>query len=160
MEKDIAIVDATIKDIKDILEIEDLCFGAEKFSRRQFAYLITKAKGKFLVAKSSNKVLAYISLIINSQYKRGRIYSIAVRPDARGNKLGKMLLEKAIEYACQQKINIISLEVKITNTPAIALYQNYGFKITGVIPCYYEDGSDAFRMESDISVKNINSIID
>lgn len=147
MEKDIVITEATAKDITDILEIEELCFGAEKFSRRQFLYLITKAKGKFFVVKLSDKVLAYISLIINSTYKRARIYSIAVHPDARRSKLGKILLDKSIEYASFNDINIISLEVNTKNIPAISLYEHYGFEKKEMIQNYYEDNSDAFRME-------------
>ena len=36
---------AVINDIPSIMEIEQICFDLDSFSKRQFAYLISQAKG-------------------------------------------------------------------------------------------------------------------
>ncbi|MDR2148231.1 MAG: ribosomal protein S18-alanine N-acetyltransferase [Tannerella sp.] len=137
---------AKLSDIAQILEIENQSFGADRFNRRQFIYLITKAKGLFLVIENADKILAYISLTDNYRYSFTRLYSIAVHPEARGQKLSEILMERTIEYAEKKHFNYIRLEVRKNNSPAVNLYQKFDFKPVGVKKNYYHDGSDAIVM--------------
>jgi len=40
----------------------------------------------------------------------------------------------------------VYLEVRVSNTPAISLYEKLGFRVVGRIPRYYSDGEDAYIM--------------
>ena len=138
---------AEIDDIPSIMEIEQICFDKDSFSKRQFVYLISQAKGYFCVAEYQQRVGGYFSVLINQRSCSLRIYSIAVHPDYRGRGLGQVLMDQTIQTAGECKAAKITLEVKVTNTSAIGLYMKNGFIPAGIKPCYYHDGSDAIYMQ-------------
>ena len=138
---------AGINDLAEILAIETTSFGADSFSRKQFIYLIKYAKGAFFVVQSNRKVVAYISLLLHARTQNARIYSIAVDPAFRNLKLGQLLLDKAIEFAQEKQARKMTLEVKVSNKPAINLYLKNGFEATRIKYNYYHDGSDAYYMQ-------------
>jgi len=147
MEQTVHLRKANLRDIPAILEIEQECFREDSFSREQFAYLIGRSKGTFYVVVEQEQIIAYISLLLHAGTRYLRIYSIAVHPDFRGRKLGQLLMEQTIATAHDCKAAKITLEVKVTNTPAIRLYMKNGFIPVGVKPNYYHDGSDAIYMQ-------------
>ena len=147
MEQTVHLRKANLRDIPAILEIEQECFREDSFSREQFAYLIGRSKGTFYVVVEQEQIIAYISLLLHAGTRYLRIYSIAVHPDFRGRKLGQLLMEQTIATAHDCKAAKITLEVKVTNTPAIRLYMKNGFIPAGIKPCYYHDGSDAIYMQ-------------
>ena len=53
---------AEIDDIPSIMEIEQICFDKDSFSKRQFVYLISQAKGYFCVAEYQQRVGGYSRL--------------------------------------------------------------------------------------------------
>lgn len=61
--------------------------------------------------------------------------------------IGSMLLNKLIEYARQNDIEIIDLEVRSDNVRAIHLYEKYGFKHAGTRPAYFKIGNEYFDFE-------------
>ncbi|MDR2010517.1 MAG: ribosomal protein S18-alanine N-acetyltransferase [Bacteroidales bacterium] len=134
---------ASNRDLDRIMEIENISFASDGFSKRQFSYLITKAKGIFYTLKIKGLIVAYISLLTNSKTSNVRIYSIAVHPEMRGKNYAKSLIEKSIEYSKNNKKQTLSLEVRTDNLPAINLYEKFGFKTIKIKPNYYHDGTDA-----------------
>ena len=136
----------SLAELDDLMNIEDICFGPDAFQRRQMLYLITSSKGIFLVAKHNNQVAGYVSLITNRRHHTGRIYSIAVSPQHRGNRIGEALLEAAVEYARNTALKAVFLEVRTDNDAAIFLYKKKGFVKRLLKPNYYKDGADAYSM--------------
>ena len=136
METGLFVRKAQQSDIPAILEIEWECFREDSFSKEQFAYLISRSKG-----------IAYVSLLFHGGTHYLRIYSIAVHPDFRGKGLGQALMDQTIRTANECKAAKITLEVKVTNAAAIALYMKNGFIPAGIKPCYYHDGSNAIYMQ-------------
>ena len=134
-------------DLGEIVRIEQACFGADAFSRRQLSYLIRLARGACLVAVVSGKIAGYISLLARPRIANLRIYSVAVAPQARGLGIGQTLLDSAVEYAREQNAREISLEVSVANSAALALYRKNGFAVVSRIPGYYHDGGDGWRMK-------------
>jgi ribosomal-protein-alanine acetyltransferase len=146
MNPDTLIEHVSLDDLNDVMAIEDTCFGPDAFSRRQISYLITRSKGIFLVAKHNNQVAGYVSLVTNRRHNTGRIYSIAVFPQYRGNGIGEALLEKSVAYARDTTLKAIFLEVRTDNDAAISLYKKKGFTKRLLKPNYYKDGADAYSM--------------
>lgn len=140
---------ADLSHLGEIMEIENACFGPDSFSRRQMAYLISKAKGAFFVIREAGKVLAYISLVHRANASNLRIYSVAVHPSARGRGLAQALIHKSVEYAYATGLRSITLEVDTENTPAIALYAKNGFYTTAFLLGYYHHGN-GFRMKKEL----------
>ena len=152
MNEDIVIEQAKPSDLNDIQKIESLSFESDQFSRQQFIYLMTHAKGAFYVVRLQTHVVAYISLLTHALTKNLRIYSIAVHPEIRGRKLGQALIDKSIEYARWNKLKTITLEVKTTNIAAITLYEKNGFIKTGIKYNYYHDDSNAYCMKLNLNL--------
>ena len=65
--------------------------------------------------------------------------SMAVLPAARRRGIGANLLRALLAWAAQNGAHRFSLEVRASNTPAIALYQGLGFLPEGRRPRYYTD---------------------
>ncbi len=156
---------ALMADLDRILEIEQLSFPVP-WPREYLAQHL--GDDGFVVLEHEGRVVGYtvIGIKIPSFLARlerrtrallsgedpqepppvGHILNIAVDPAYRGRGLGKRLLEYALDYCRQVGAERVELEVRTSNSAAIALYQKYGFVIHELIPCYYSDGEDAFVM--------------
>lgn len=72
------------------------------------------------------------------------ILNIAVREDRRKLGLGHKLLQAALQAGKKTGILSAVLEVRVSNTPAICLYESFGFQQVGRRRAYYQDtGEDA-----------------
>jgi|AMQJ01.1.fsa_nt_gi ribosomal-protein-alanine acetyltransferase len=134
------------KDVKELISLEKICFQEDAFSKRQITYLITKAKGEFIVIRRNNKIIAYLIISKRENSKQIRIYSIAIAPEARGLGLAKRLMNYVEDVCKQESKERISLEVSKENTPAIHLYQSLGYEIVSERPNYYANGGNALLM--------------
>ena len=78
------------------------------------------------------------------------ITTIAVDPEYQGNGIGELLLLGLIERSVQIGAHWLTLEVRVTNRVAQALYEKYTFKEMGLRRRYYSDnGEDAIVMWTD-----------
>jgi len=133
-------------DVKELISLEKICFKEDAFSKNQITYLITKAKGEFIVIRQNNKIVAYLIISKRDNSKQIRIYSIAIDPQARGLGLAKRLMNY-VEDVCKKELkDRISLEVSKENAPAISLYKSFGYGIVGERPNYYANGGSALLM--------------
>lgn len=77
------------------------------------------------------------------------ITTIGVLPEYRGNGLGELLLVTLCTAAMRHGAEWVTLEVRVSNDSAQALYRKYGFTQQGVRRRYYSDnGEDAYIMWS------------
>lgn len=75
------------------------------------------------------------------------ITTIAVRSAWRGRGLGELLLSTLVEQAADLGADRVTLEVRVSNEVAQALYRKYGFETTGKRVRYYSDNNeDAYIM--------------
>jgi len=77
----------------------------------------------------------------------GHILDVAVHPEVRGGGVGRLLVEKVLEECRGNGASFVSLEVRESNLPAIALYRKMGFAEVGKRKRYYENGENALMME-------------
>lgn len=70
------------------------------------------------------------------------ILNIAISPEYRRIGLAKGLLAFALDSATNSGASTACLEVRVSNTPAQALYQHFGFKVVGVRKEYYSDNRE------------------
>ena len=79
----------------------------------------------------------------------GHIVTIAVRVEQRRQGAGELLLAAALEAALDAGQLEVTLEYRISNQAARALYEKYGFQRVGVRARYYSDNNeDAVLMTS------------
>ncbi len=82
--------------------------------------------------------------------KEAHLVSIATRDEYRGQGIGESLLISVIELAAKLDASTITLEARVSNKVAQALYKKYGFQEVGIRRAYYsDDGEDAVLMEAD-----------
>lgn len=78
----------------------------------------------------------------------GQLNNIAVLPSMRRHHAGRALMQALLDYLQEEKAFEMSLEVRVSNEPAIRLYESLGFETAGIRREYYEDnGEDALVMK-------------
>ncbi|MDQ6695250.1 MAG: ribosomal protein S18-alanine N-acetyltransferase [Chloroflexota bacterium] len=81
----------------------------------------------------------------------GHVTTIGVHPSQRGHGAGELLFLGLFDIAREMKAHRVTLEVRVTNTGAQALYKKYGMEIAGLRKRYYSDnGEDAYIMWSEL----------
>lgn len=79
--------------------------------------------------------------------KKGHLVSLAVLKQYRRQGVASMLLNHSMEAVQQFKISEYVLEVRVSNTGAVRLYEDtLGFEKIRIVDHYYKDGEDAFYM--------------
>ena len=74
--------------------------------------------------------------------EEAHITNIAVSPDFRRKHIGESLLMVLIESCRKSMVKYITLEVRVSNEPAIKLYEKYGFRSLGTRKGYYQDNDE------------------
>jgi len=137
----------TSEDIDAIFEVEKACF-AQPWARVLFdADLTTNSNARYWVAEDDEKIIAFIGT--HDIVGEINITNVATHPDYQNKGVGSMILESVIDYfekEYKEDLFGITLEVRVSNAPAIALYSKYGFKEEGIRKHYYQDGEDASIM--------------
>lgn len=139
--------EAQVKDIDTLVEIENLSFETDRFSRRSFRYLLTKANALSFVEESDEVVRGYATLLFHAGISLARLYSIAVHPQYHGQGIAGSLLRSIEELALLRDCVYVRLEVRSDNAVARTLYEKSGYRKIGVIADYYEDSMEATRYE-------------
>jgi len=83
--------------------------------------------------------------------KKGHVVSVAVLEEHRGKSLGKALMFEGINGVMYRKADEIYLEVRVSNTSAINMYQKLRFEIKSRLRSYYRDGEDAYLMALELT---------
>ena len=71
---------------------------------------------------------------------------MAVDPARRGKGVASALLEGALRRLRRRRVAQLQLVVRVSNQPALAFYEKYGFEPKRRVPGYYEDGGDGIAM--------------
>jgi len=75
------------------------------------------------------------------------VLNLATHPVWRRRGYARMLLDDTLSFARTRGVRYVTLEVRRSNAPAIALYRSLGFVAIGVRPSYYaDDNEDAIVM--------------
>jgi len=69
----------------------------------------------------------------------GHIMNIAVREDLRSRGIGRALMEAMLKEGDGLGILYWTLEVRVSNAPALHLYEKTGFTSAGIRPGYYSN---------------------
>lgn len=128
-------------DIQAVARLEQKIFSAP-WSEKSFRDAVRSADNCYLVAVSGETVIGYCGLWCS--YDCADLCNLAVSEEFREQKLGSELLSRAMLQVRGRGVRRIVLEVRRSNTPAIALYDKLGFQNIGIRPGYYsrptEDG--------------------
>ncbi len=135
---------ATTADVAPVLALEQSSFDSDQLSPRQLKHHQRATSSDFWVAADAN-VLGYALVFYSRRHAVARLYSLAVAASARGRGVGRWLMAHVSDGARQRGARELRLEVRKSNTAAIALYESLGFQRFGERRNYYQDGEDAWR---------------
>lgn len=138
---------ACLDDVIALRNLENQVFSPADYplSVRAFRYHIRRQNLMLLLCYPS-EIIGYILVLLPKSRKKARLYSIAIAPAFRKQNLAKQLIEQVLASIIALGFQSIGLEVKVTNTAAIHLYQQMGFTIQSRLPHYYLDGTDGYKM--------------
>lgn len=121
----------------------------DSWTEKAFIDIIQNPVYLNLVAKTNDIIIGYISVSMAAD--EADITNIAIDSRYRRNGIADKLLQCTFEYASNEGINKIFLEVRQSNLPAIALYEKNDFITLGIRKNYYSNPKeDAIIMQKNI----------
>jgi ribosomal-protein-alanine N-acetyltransferase len=138
--------------MRDLNRIEEIERGSypTPWSRSMFAGELAKPSSICLGAfdPETDDLLGY--LIISRYVDAWHVMNLAVAPGHRRHGIASTLLERLFELTADDGRRGYTLEVRVSNTNAIKLYERAGFKARGIRRGYYTDNrEDALIMWKD-----------
>ncbi len=151
--KNIIIRPAQLLYLDDLVKLEESCFTTDRMSRSNIQHLLKSSSAIILAIIKADLLIGSATLFFRKKSTTVRLYSFAIHNDYRHQGLAAQL-NAAIEiYATKRDCNTIVLEVRPDNIAAIRFYLKQGYVIFGRYSKFYEDGTDALRMEKIIYAK-------
>ena len=121
--------------IEQIARLEQACFSSP-WTENMLADALFDTQASFIVAEDEEgNVLGYAGLHVIVD--EGYIDNVAVEPDARRHGVASALLDVFCRFG-QAHLSFLTLEVRASNAPAIALYRKHGFQEAGRRKNYYQ----------------------
>lgn len=98
----------------------------------------------YIVAIEDNEILGFggIATVLDE----ATLNNIAVRVDKRHLGIASQILQELINLSKSLNCSFLTLEVDVTNSPAIKLYEKFNFKNLGIRKNYYNGNTDAYIM--------------
>ncbi len=123
--------------LDELARLEKICFS-RPWSRAMLAEELDNQCAAFLVAVEpvTDKVVGYAGLLVMAD--EGYITNVAVFPEYRRRGVAEQLITVFDKFARGNRLAFLTLEVRPSNTAAIALYQSFGFEEVGRRRNYYD----------------------
>lgn len=124
------------QDVPLIAQLEKLCFN-DPWSENSIASELDNRLSCWFVAMDGEKLLGYVGS--QSVLDGADMMNIAVSPDCRRLGVAKALVNTLVEALKNRGVRFLMLEVRVSNAPAIALYEKLGFTQAGCRKNYYRN---------------------
>lgn len=124
--------DRSDRQIAEIAEIERQCF-ATPWTDDQIRN--SDDSTVFFLAKAEGKTVGYGGMY--TVLDEGYITNIGVLPAWRRKGIGAKIVKQLIDFSIEKHLAFLSLEVRVSNTAAITLYEKFGFKRVGLRKNFY-----------------------
>ena len=133
--------------IKPLTEeyVDQVCvLEEEAFSmpwhRESFLEMIANENACYLVALIGEEVVASCGL--RHIVGEGEITNVVTKGTMRGKGIGRQILLQLLEEGAKMGAEAFTLEVRVSNAPAIHLYESLGFVSEGVRKNFYEEPTE------------------
>ena len=132
------------QDAAEVERIEQVSF-AVPWSRQSFWEEAANEQTLYLLLLEDEQIIGYagVWLVLDE----AQVTNVAIAPEKRDQGFGHKLMAELMARARERGARRMTLEVRPSNTAALALYKDCGFKDYGRRPRYYQDnGEDAVIM--------------
>ncbi len=133
------------EDLPGIYEMELELFPNSPWPQDSFRYELEENPFAVLfTAEEDGEIAGFADLWIT--YDNAQLADIGVAKKYQRRGIAGQLMDRCIEESKKNGCEYLTLEVRVSNDPAIALYRKYGFIQAAVRKGYYENGEDAWLM--------------
>lgn len=122
--------------VSQVAALEKICF-ADPWSEMSIASELQNLWSYWLVALEDDRVIGYVGS--QSSIDEADIMNVAVHPDFRRQGIAEALINRLVADLKVRDIHALLLEVRVSNTPAITLYEKLGFSQVGRRKNYYHN---------------------
>ncbi|RUO24392.1 ribosomal-protein-alanine N-acetyltransferase [Aliidiomarina minuta] len=143
----ITLREALVTDASALHQLEQQSFSYDQIGMRSFRRLLKSPSAYCLLALNGEQLAGYAIVLHRQNSQYWRLYSMAISENCRGQGIGQQLLRHILRKAQEERKSGVRLEVKCDNQAAVRLYHRHGFEVTELLPNYYEDGSDGYKMQ-------------
>ncbi|MGZ6978209.1 MAG: ribosomal protein S18-alanine N-acetyltransferase [Acidimicrobiia bacterium] len=131
--------------LRSVLNIENQVYPRPWTMSLFLSELGLRGTRAYFVAKIGRDVVGYAGLMVTVD--EGHVTTIAVDPAWQRHQIGTRLLLAVSHEAIAREVDALTLEVRVSNTAAQAMYEQFGFSSVGVRKGYYaETNEDALVM--------------
>ncbi|MBQ2804150.1 MAG: ribosomal protein S18-alanine N-acetyltransferase [Lachnospiraceae bacterium] len=123
------------EDIEELSIIEAQSFSMP-WSAEDFEALLSRSYCRYLVAVVDGCIAGCVGL--TNICNEGNIDNVVVSESFRRKGIARRLLSELILQGEREGIEAFTLEVRVSNVAAIALYEQLGFVSEGIRPNFYE----------------------
>lgn len=122
-------------DVEIVSKIESEVFSMP-WSAKDFLEMVEADYAYYYVAEVDGEIAGCCG--IRNIAGEGEITNVVVAPPYRKKGIALKMMEYMLERAAEVGIGDCTLEVRVSNQPAIRLYERLGFKGEGVRPHFYD----------------------
>ena len=122
--------------VAQIAQLEKICFS-DPWSERSIASELDNNLAFWLVAVEGETVAGYFGS--QTVMEETDMMNVAVHPDFRRQGIAEALVNGLVEHLKAMGSRCLTLEVRASNAPAIALYEKLGFTEIGRRKNYYRN---------------------
>ena len=137
--------------IDGVKALLDTCFGKSAWSKEAIRSQLEKSDSRCFLAVENGEIVGFLAF--EQIVDEGSIIEVAVSPAYRRRGIARELIGQAIRDSAD--LSAVFLEVRESNTPAIALYDSLGFEQIAVRRDYYDHPKENAVVMQLILRKNI-----
>ena len=132
----ITLMEMKAEHVPQVAQLEKICF-ADPWSELSISLELTNVWSYWLVALDGDTVVGYIGS--QSSLDEADIMNVAVHPDYRRQGIAEKLINTLVADLKNRGCHALLLEVRVSNTPAVTLYEKLGFAQVGCRKNYYRN---------------------
>ena len=129
-----------LEDVPDVHRIESASFPTPWPDYAFKQEIQTNRLAHYLVVKSGDETIGYGGMWL--MVDEAHVTTFAVLPAWRRRGVGARLMLELMRVASDLNARVVTLEVRLSNREARALYGKFGFKPVGIRPRYYSDNNE------------------
>lgn len=140
---------ASWRDLNSVRRVEQVCFPKDMWPLWDILGVLTLPNVVRLKAVVADELVGFIAGDIRRNQNLSWIATVGVLPEYRSQGIGRSLMGQ-----CEANLPTpaVRLNVRVSNTSAIRLYETLGYRRIGIWHGYYQDGEDALVMEKMLKV--------
>ena len=133
---ELKIVPMEARHLDALAELERVCFSSP-WTRAGLAAELQNPGAVFAVAELGGEVAGYAGMncVVDECY----VDNVAVFPKHRRKGIARAMMERLTAAALARDASFVSLEARVSNTGAVALYEGLGFREAGRRPGFYSN---------------------